>query len=72
MLVDVASRIFSFAFAPDVMGSFGVPREGGDENSYLRELRGEAETIHVARESLRGGMVEVCWRKFLLFFEDPR
>jgi len=50
MVVDVASRKFSFAFAPDVVGSFEVPQEGGDGDSYLLELRREAVRLSTLSE----------------------
>jgi len=54
MVVDASSRKFSFAFAPDVVGSFGVPQEGGDGDSYLRELRREAVRLFTLSEDPSG------------------
>jgi hypothetical protein len=73
MVVDVASRKSSFAFAPDVVGSFGVLQEGGDELLFARITAGSGETIRVARESLGGERVEVCVGRISCFiFEDPQ
>jgi len=69
MVVDVASRKSSFAFAPDVVGSFGVLQEGGDENSYLRELRREAVRLSALPENPSGRKGRgLCWKNFLLYF----
>jgi hypothetical protein len=54
MIVDMASRNFSFAFAPDVVGSFEVPQERGDGDSYLLELRREAVRISTLSEDPSG------------------
>ena len=54
MVMDVASRKFSFAFAPDVVGAFGVPQEGGDGDSYLLELLREAVRLSTLSEDPSG------------------
>jgi hypothetical protein len=42
MLVDVADRKFSFAFAPGSVASFVVPNENRQGETYFERLRDEA------------------------------
>ena len=41
MLVEVASKSFSFGFAPHCSGQFGVWRQNGNGDQYLRGFRGD-------------------------------
>jgi hypothetical protein len=56
MLVDVASRKFSFAFAPGRVASFAVPDEHRQGESYLHMLCKEAADWTSSSEAKARGM----------------
>ena len=56
MVVDVASRKFSFGFAPSCVGTFSVPNWDGEVEPYLQNLREEASNIAMGCEVWPGGL----------------
>jgi hypothetical protein len=56
MVIDVASRKFSFGFAPSCFGTFSILKWDGEVEPYLKNLREEASNMATVSEVWPGGM----------------
>jgi hypothetical protein len=65
VIVDVASRKYSFAFAPDQAGSFVVPGvEGEEKEPYLVYLQREVSELSTLSQNLPRGVRTRFWKRF--------
>jgi len=56
MVVDVASRKFSFGYDSSCFGTFSVPNSDGEFQPYLQNLREEASKMATVSEVWPGGV----------------
>jgi hypothetical protein len=72
MVIDAASKTFSFRFAPDCVGEFGQCGEGVGDDPYLQDLVAQVSEVESSQAFGAGSLnVESLSTEFRALFSSP-